>query len=215
MVDDGVADGAAAAGDHLQVLRRQPALVDEHLRQREAAEGRLAGGLQHHRATGSDGGADLVHHQVEREVERRDGTDHTDGDAQGEAHLALPRRNGIEGDHLAAQLARLGGSELERAGSTLGLDARGLDGLGRLFGDDLGELLAPGGEASGRPIEDVGPLPQRQRVGVERSLGDGDGAVDVGGGLRRDLADDGIVVGRADGDHIGHASDDTGLDELP
>ena len=42
VVDDGVADRAAAAGDDVELARRQPALVDQQLGQRDRAERRLA-----------------------------------------------------------------------------------------------------------------------------------------------------------------------------
>ena len=54
VVDDRVADRAAAAGDDVEVLGGQAALVDQHLGERDRAERRLAGRLQHHRAAGGD-----------------------------------------------------------------------------------------------------------------------------------------------------------------
>ncbi len=100
VVDDGIAHRGAASGDDLQIAGRQTALVDEHPGQGEAAEGCLAGRLEHHGAPGGDRRADLVHHQVEGEVERGDGADNADGNPQGEAELALTGRDRVEGDHL-------------------------------------------------------------------------------------------------------------------
>ena len=64
------------------------------------------------------------------------------------------------GDDVAGQRARLGGGELERPDGPLGLDPGRLDRLGRLLGDDLGELVAALGEQPGRGVEDLGPLPR-------------------------------------------------------
>ena len=55
--------------------------------------------------------------------------------------LPSPGDDGVERDHLAGELAGLGGGELERADRTLGLDPGRLDRLGRLHGDDAGELV--------------------------------------------------------------------------
>ncbi len=85
--------------------------------------------------------------------------------------LPSPLGDGVEGDHVAGQRARLGGGELERADGPLGLDPGRLDRLGRLPGDDLGELVAALGEQAGRGVEDLGPLPARQRAAGQRRLG--------------------------------------------
>ena len=70
VVDDGVADRAAAAGDDVQLLGGQPALVDQQLGERDGAERRLARRLEHDRAAGGDRRGELVGDEVEREVER-------------------------------------------------------------------------------------------------------------------------------------------------
>ena len=51
-------------------------------------------------------------------------------------------------------------------------------------------------------VEDLGPLPRRQRSLVQRGLGGGDGPVDVGRGAGRHGPDDGAVVGRVDLDDV-------------
>ena len=78
MVDDRVADGAAAAGHDVEVAGGEAALVEQHARERDRRERRLARGLQHDRAAGRDRGRELVRDEVEREVERADRADHTD-----------------------------------------------------------------------------------------------------------------------------------------
>ena len=183
MIDDRVAHRATAAGDDLQVLGGQAALFDQHLRERNAAERCLARRLEDDGATGGDRRGDLVHDEVERKIERCDGADNTDRHSQREAQLAFACRNRIERDHLTTELACLGGSELKRADGTLGLDTRGLDRLRGLLGDDQRKLLAAGREACRGSIENRGAFPQRQRVVVQRVLGHGHGAVDVGSAL--------------------------------
>ena len=69
----------------------QAAVVDQQLGEGDAAERRLAGRLQHHRAAGGDGRRQLVGHEVEREVERADRADDADRHPQREAELALAR----------------------------------------------------------------------------------------------------------------------------
>ena len=124
---------APAAGHHVDPARRQAALLHEQLDQRDRRERRLAGRLLHDRAAGGDGGGQLVGHQVQREVERRDGADDADGQPQREAELAVARLRGVHRDHLAGHRPRLGRRELERQHRTGRLDAGGRDGLGRLL----------------------------------------------------------------------------------
>ncbi len=116
--------------------------------------------------------------------------------------LPSPAAGRVERDHLAGQRAGLGRRELERAHGPLGLDPRRLDRLGRLVGDGAGELLGPLGEEGRGPVEDLGPLPRRERAFVQRGLGGGDGAVDVGGGAGRHGPEDGAVVGRVHLDDV-------------
>ena len=124
MIDDRVADRAAAAGDDVEVLGGQAALVDQHLGQFDRAERCLAGRLEHDGTTGGDRRSELVGDEVEREVERGDRADDADRHAEGEAQLAFAGGDRVERDHLPRQLARLGGGELERADGALGLGAR-------------------------------------------------------------------------------------------
>ena len=204
VVNDRVAHRASPTGDDLQVLRRQPALLDQHLGQCQTAERGLAGWLEYHRATRRNGRANLVHHQIQRKVKRCNRTNDADRDSQREAQLPLAGGDGIERNHLATQLARLGGSELERASSPFGLDPCSLDRLGRFPGHDLCELLAPFRQTGCSPIENLGPLPQRQRVRAQRRFRNRHRPVHIGCGLRRDLTNEGIVVRRTNSDHVGH-----------
>ena len=112
--------------------------------------------------------------------------DHADGQAQGEGELALAHVGRLDGDHLARQLAGLDRGEGERADRARRLDARRLQRLGRLARDGAGRSSSARVlEDARRGVEDLGPLPRRERVGVERAPGRGDGPVDVGRGAHR------------------------------
>ncbi len=189
MLDDGVADGAAASRHDVEVLARQPALVDEQGGELDGAERRLRGRLEDDRAAGGDRRGELVGDEVEWKVERRDRPDHADRDTHRESHLALPRRDGVEGDELAGEGARLGGRELERPDGALRLDPRRADRLGRLGGDRPGKVLLALGEQAGGRVEDLRPLPPRQAAAVQRLLRRCHGTVDVRSGGQRHAAD--------------------------
>ena len=141
VVDDRVADRAAAAGDDVEVAGGQPALVEQDARERDRRERRLARGLQHDRAAGRDRGRELVRDEVEREVERADRADDADRHAQRERELAFAGRARVHRHDLAGERARRDRRERERRDRALRFDARGLDRLGRLGRDDLRELL--------------------------------------------------------------------------
>src|SRR3954447_8775766 len=113
----------------MEIVGRQTAVVDQHLRESNRAERCLAGRLQHHWATGGDGRRQLVSNEVQREVERRDRADNADGHAQREAELAFAGCERVEWHHLARQLARFGRGELKRADGTLCFAPCGLDRL--------------------------------------------------------------------------------------
>ena len=84
--------------------------------------------------------------------------------------LPSPLAVASSGTMSPGQRAGLGGGEAERLDGALGLDARRLQRLGRLGGDDPGELVAPLGEQAGGGVEDLGALPARQRSGGQRGL---------------------------------------------
>ena len=79
VVDERVADGAAAAGDDVEPARRAGRTRRAGSRRASSdGERRLRRGLQDDRAPGRDRGRDLVAHEVEREVERADRADDAD-----------------------------------------------------------------------------------------------------------------------------------------
>ena len=124
VIDDRVADGAAAAGHDVEVAGGQAALVEQQARERDCRQRSLARGLQHHRATGCDRGRELVRDEVEREVERADRADHTDRHAQGERELPFAGRARVHRHHLAAQRAGRDRREREGGHRALRFDAR-------------------------------------------------------------------------------------------
>ena len=198
MVDDRVPDRSAAAGDDVKHAGRETALVEQHPRERDRRHRRLARGLEHHRATRGDRRRELVRDEVQGKVERTDRADDADRQAQRERELARSRRARVHGDDVSGERARRDGREGERRDRALRLDARGLDRLGRLAGDDAGELLdALGGEPR-RGIEDLGPLPRCERFLLPRRLGCRDRAVDFRGTALRHPTEHRAVVRRAD-----------------
>ena len=143
-----------------KLAERETALLEQHFRQGDGREGRLAGRLEHDRAASGDRGCHLVGDEVQREVEGADGTDDTDRHAEGEAELPFSRRGRVERDHLACELSGLHGRELERPDRALGFDPSGADGLGRLLGDDPRELLDPLLQPLCGGVEDLGSPPR-------------------------------------------------------
>ena len=101
MVHERVADGATAAGHYMQVVGWEPALFNQQSDEHHRRQRRLAGRLEHHRASCGNRWSDLVGHEVEWEVERRDGRHDPDRHPHGEPDLALAHRCSIERDHLA------------------------------------------------------------------------------------------------------------------
>ena len=176
----------------------QPALVEQHPRERDRRQRSLARGLQHDRAPGRDRGRELVRDEVEREVERADRADHADRHPQRERELAFAGRARVHRHHVAGQRARRDRRERERRDRALRLDAGGLDRLRRLGRDDPREVFgafrrgvcAARSRISARFHAASGP-------GVERGLGGAHRVVDLLGPARRDPAEELAVVRRA------------------
>ena len=100
--------------------------------------------------------------------------------------------------------------EGEGPGRPVGLDPRGLDRLGRLAGDDLGELLLPLAQQRRRAVEDRRPLPRRQRALGHGRPGCGHGGRHLIRAADRHPAEQGAVVG---GTHLGGGRPEEGLPE--
>ena len=99
--------------------------------------------LQNQRAAGGNRGRDLVGHQVQREVKRRDGEHRPERKAPHQAPASGSGLQGVERDVLAVNARALLGGDLEGVDGALHLDARSPDGLARFLADGAGEFLAP------------------------------------------------------------------------
>ena len=87
MGDEGVADGAAGAGDDLERARGKASFGGD-LAEGEGCAGRDAGGLQHDGVSSGESGRDFPAGDGEREVPGNDGRDGAKGLAQGEVEAA-------------------------------------------------------------------------------------------------------------------------------
>ncbi len=165
VVDDRVADGATAARHDVEVAGGEAALVEEDAGERERRERSLARGLQHHRAAGRDRGCELVRDEVEREVERADRADDADRHAQRERELAFAGRARVHrapsrpASVRAATAANVN-VEIARCASTRAV----LIGLAASVAMTWASSSVRSGHDLGRAVEDLGPLPGRQRA---------------------------------------------------
>ena len=163
----------------------------------QAAVGRVAGRLEHHRVACRQRRRDLVRHRVQRRVERRDRADDAQRHAQREAQAPGLARRAFDRHHLAAEVARL-----------LGRQAEGLDAAPQLVQAVAGrkadldlqrahQLVAALFEQRGGAVEDRAALVRRQRAGAEGRVGRGHGLahllargqVDRGAGLQAVLVE--------------------------
>ena len=103
VVDQDVADLARPSDDDVQPPGRLSG-VGERLRQEERRERRRRRGLEDARAAGGERRPDLVRHQVQREVERRDRPDDADRPAHDHARRG-PRRPGARPSRSARRRA--------------------------------------------------------------------------------------------------------------
>ena len=109
------------------------------------AEGGDRGGrrrLVYHAVAARQRRPDLVHRQVQREVERRHRGDHAKRLPHGHGPVPFARRRSVHGDHFAAQPMRFFGGEQQRQRGAFHFEARLLDGLAGLGADGHGHLVA-------------------------------------------------------------------------
>ncbi len=175
--------------------------------------------------TDGDRRRDLVRHEVEREVERRDAQDRPVGEAAHDRGAPGAGALGVEALHVAARPAHLLGGETEHARRAARLRARPQQRLAVLRGDQLGDLVEPLGDAPRDVHEGLGA--HRHRRGGELVAdrpGGGHRLLDLLGGGHGVRAHDGAVegVGHLDGDlggrgaagdpggaHVSHGEDGT------
>ena len=170
VVHQRIADHAAAAGDDVDPARREPALVDQQLDEADGRQRGLRRRLQHHRTARRDRRRQLVGDEVQREVERGDRPDDPDGHPQREAELAVAGRRAGHRHDVTGERAGLDRREAERLDGAGGLGPGRGDRLGRLLGDDPGQLLVALGDDAHRSLEHLGPLVRAASGSANRSL---------------------------------------------
>jgi len=152
--------------DDVEVAGRQAALAEQQLGSAIADSG-SARPLQHHRAAGRDRRRHLVGNEVEREVNGLDGA--TTPIGMRSVKASLPRRPRW---HRSApsrrRAAGLGGGERE-CSRPRGSTRRRLDRLGRLGGDDVGELSTR--SSAGAPRRRGSRLSPRRQRAARRRIG--------------------------------------------
>ena len=112
------------------------------------------GGSEDDGAAARDGGRDLVRHEVEREVERRDPEDRPRRHPHPVAGGAARRRRRVERQDLAADASRLLGGEVERRGRPRDLALGLRDRLAGLAREQLGEIAGLGRDRARHSGED-------------------------------------------------------------
>ena len=148
--------------DHdLQHAGRQAGL-GEQFGEAERRERRGGRRLEHDGVAAGQRRRDLVRHQVEREVERRDGGDHAARLADGPAEAVLAAGVGVHLHQVAGGALGLLGGPAEGGGAAPRLDARVLERLAALGRDEARDLLGVLLDEVGRALEDLRALPGRR-----------------------------------------------------
>lgn len=122
----------------------------------------MVGRFQHHGAAGRQGGTDLVHHEIQGKVERRDRGDDSSSHRNGEGDSVGSCRGGVERHELTGQSLCLLRRDLSGQHCPGHLPAGRRDGLTKLGGDQLGELLGPIGDETTDGGENLGTAMDRQ-----------------------------------------------------
>ena len=146
-------DGEAAS--------RPAGLVDQ-LGELERADRRLRRGSQHDRVSRGERGRDLVRHEIEGEVERRDAGDRAERHAAHVRDAAVVPGDPVERHDLPVDPLRLLGGDRERECGAVDFDARGADRLSRLERDRARKFVAARGHAGADLLQDLRALPRRQ-----------------------------------------------------
>ena len=174
------------ARDDVQPARRQAGL-GQGLGQQPGGERCPLRRLEDHRTAGGQGGSDLVQHQVEREVERRDRGDDSERLRVGEPERDHPGSHFVELYGLRRQPPGLLGGDPQRADGAgdfdqgrrdrlAGFGPQQLGEVGRPLGDQLGGLQQHVSPGRGRPTGEHRRLGRRDRLRGLVRAGDGDGA---------------------------------------
>ena len=201
---DGVANLRAGAGDGLDGFFRQ-AGFQQDLGEFQGRQRSVAGRLEDDGVAGGQGRPHLVAHQVQREVERRDGGHDAHGHADGEPELADHAGSGVQRHGLAVQsLGFLGGQRDGLDGALHFATALSND-FAFLAGDGLGQVVGPFVHQVGGALQDAVTAVRRQLGHDSGAPGRaGDGSLNVGGGAPRHGVKGVLVKGIDDG-HLGIA----------
>ena len=163
VVDEHVTDLRGGAHDHGQRFHRQAGFVQD-VGERGGRQRRISRGLQHHPASGGDGGADLVGGQVQGEVERCDRGDHADRNPDGETAVTHTGGMGVECHAGSGQGPGLGSREVEGLNAAVDLDHCLADRLPYLERQYPGEGIPVRLDPRCGTVEDLGAAIGRERV---------------------------------------------------
>ena len=161
VVDERVADRRAAAGDDVQPLGGQAAVVDRAARRgRCALNGVWLAGLSTTGQPAAIAGASLWATRLSGKLNGLIAPTTPIGTRSVKPILPSPLAVASSGTMSPASV-RASAAAKRNVSTARSASARAVfDRLGRLGGDDPGELVAPLGEQAGRGVEDLGPLPR-------------------------------------------------------
>ena len=194
-VGDEMAGRTTWASHHVHPAPWQSALLHKCSGEKQSGQRGSGGRFEDQRTACGDGRGHLVADQVEREVERSDGPDHTNRYPLDEPGLADPSRTGVHADHVTAQRAGHRGREPGRVYRPGRFTPGCGDRLASLGGDALSKLFSAVGKRGGKSIQDGRPFVGRKHPGVQRLPGRGHRGVQVVGRPGRNRAQYSTIVG--------------------
>ena len=179
------ADRGRLAGDHVEHPGRQAGLLGQR-GQRQGAERRLFGRLDHRRAAGGERRRNLARNHGEREIPGRDRGDDADRLADRDQPLVARRA----GDALAVGALAFLGEPFEERGGVGHFAARLGERLARFGGDQPGEVVLVREQACLQAHQQGGALLGRGLPpGGQRGFGGGDRAPGFGSAHQRNFGE--------------------------
>ena len=187
-------------GQHADGAAR-PAGLDRYLAQTKGGERRLRRGLDDDGVAGSDGGRELVRHQVQREVEWRDAENGADGKAADQTGAVIVARGPVEGQQLAADALGFFSGNAEGLDGALDFGARRGERLAGFKRDAAGEIECVMFDSVGDVLEHAGAAPCREGFRFGKCMfGGAERFVGIAAGGLADGGDDVVIVGAV---HLG------------
>lgn len=176
---------------HVEHARREPCLLGQ-VHQGQRRDGRLRAGLDYHRAAGGQRSARLAQDHRHREIPGHQGGRDADGLLHSEDAPAGNRGDG----NPAVNALRLAGKPPGEAGGVVDLAVCLREGLPRLVGEELGEVV-PVLADEGVPFQEpLGALAGGDLfVFLKRGMGGLDGSGDIFGGVGRAAGPDDAGAG--------------------